>query len=167
MNLDGSIPEDNPFEDSYVYSYGHRNPQGLTWAEDGTLYASEHGNSANDEVNHIEAGENYGWPTIEGEQEQEGMITPLFTSGADITWAPSGIDYYDERLYVAALRGTALLEFDLETEEYSEVISDLGRVRDVLIDVENLYVITNNTDGRGNPEGADDILYKVPLENLN
>ncbi len=167
LNLDGSIPEDNPFEDSYVYSYGHRNPQGLTWAKDGTLYASEHGNSANDEVNQIEAGENYGWPIIEGEQEQEGMITPLFTSGADTTWAPSGIDYYDERLYVAALRGTALLEFNLDTEEYSKVISDLGRVRDVLIDEENVYVITNNTDGRGNPEEADDILYKVPLENLN
>ncbi|SFL35712.1 Glucose/arabinose dehydrogenase, beta-propeller fold [Gracilibacillus orientalis] len=167
MNLDGSIPSDNPFEDSYVYSLGHRNPQGITWAEDGTLYASEHGNSANDEVNQIEAGQNYGWPIIEGKKEQEGMITPLFTSGADTTWAPSGIDYHRSKLYVAALRGTALLEFDLETGDQSEVISDLGRIRDVVIDEEILYFITNNTDGRGNPEDADDKLYKISLSDLN
>lgn len=51
LNLDSSMPSDNPFPNSYVYSYGHRNPQGITWAADGTLYASEHGNSANDEIN--------------------------------------------------------------------------------------------------------------------
>ncbi|WP_231557812.1 PQQ-dependent sugar dehydrogenase, partial [Tetragenococcus muriaticus] len=58
-------------ENSYVYSYGHRNSQGITWSEDGQMYASEHGDDANDEVNLIEAGENYGWPEIEGEEEQE------------------------------------------------------------------------------------------------
>lgn len=167
MNLDGSIPEDNPFEDSYIYSLGHRNPQGLTWSEDGTLYASEHGNSANDEINQIAAGQNYGWPIIEGNEEREGMLSPLFTSGSDQTWAPSGMTYHDGKLYVAALRGSAVLAFDLETGEQNEVISDLGRVRDVLIDEDNLYVITNNTDGRGNPADTDDILYKLPLKDLN
>ncbi len=65
MNLDGSNPSDNPYPNSYVYSYGHRNPQGLTWSSDGILFSSEHGNRANDEVNSIEAGQNYGWPIIE------------------------------------------------------------------------------------------------------
>ncbi len=167
MNLDGSIPADNPFEDSYVYSLGHRNPQGLTWDKDGTLYASEHGNSANDEVNKLEAGQNYGWPIIEGKEEQQGMITPLFTSGADTTWAPSGIDYHDGKLHVATLRGEAVIEFDLETGDQKEVVSELGRVRDVLIKDNNLYIITNNTDGRGNPEEDDDILYKVSLSDID
>ena len=82
INLDGSVPNDNPFPQSYVYSYGHRNPQGLTWSTDGTMYASEHGNAANDEINIIEKGKNYGWPLIEGTEKEQGMIAPLFTSGA-------------------------------------------------------------------------------------
>ncbi|KAB8135734.1 PQQ-dependent sugar dehydrogenase [Gracilibacillus oryzae] len=167
LNLDGSIPEDNPFEGSYVYSLGHRNPQGLTWSEDGTLYASEHGNSANDEINLIEAGKNYGWPIVEGVEQQEELVSPLFTSGADTTWAPSGISYHDGNLYVAALRGSALLQFNLETGEQRQIISDLGRIRDVMIEGNELYLITNNTDGRGNPENADDMLYQIQLSEMN
>ncbi|WP_176449618.1 sorbosone dehydrogenase family protein [Lentibacillus sp. CBA3610] len=166
MNLDGSIPSDNPFPDSYVYSYGHRNPQGLTWTSDGTLYASEHGNNANDEVNMIEAGQNYGWPVIEGNEEQEGMVAPQFTSGDESTWAPSGMDNYNGNLYVAALRGSAVLEFDLETGEHREVITDLGRIRDVLVDDDYLYFISNNGDGRGTPENSDDRLYRISLSEL-
>ncbi|WP_368645110.1 sorbosone dehydrogenase family protein [Alkalibacterium putridalgicola] len=160
MEPDGSIPGDNPFRDSYVYSYGHRNPQGLTWSSDGTLYASEHGNDANDEINRIEAGGNYGWPIIEGNEEEEGMMTPIFTSGEDETWAPSGMDYYEGKLYVAGLRGSAVYAFDLETEEQREVISGYGRIRDVEIEDELLYFISNNTDGRGDPEENDDQLYR-------
>ncbi len=167
MNLDGSIPNDNPFSDSYVYSYGHRNPQGITWLPDGVLYASEHGNDANDEINRIEAGQNYGWPIIEGDEEQDGLVTPVFTSGDDSTWAPSGMDYYNGKLYAAALRGTAVLEFDLELGEYREVINGLGRVRDVLIEGDYLYFISNNTDGRGNPQENDDKLYRILLSEVN
>ncbi|MBM7578215.1 PQQ-dependent sugar dehydrogenase [Jeotgalibacillus terrae] len=163
LNLDGSIPDDNPFQDSYVYSYGHRNPQGMTWSPDGTMYASEHGNSANDEINIIEAGQNYGWPVIEGNEEQDDMISPLFTSGDDSTWAPSGIGYHEEKLYVAALRGTAILEFDLETKEQQTLVSGLGRIRNLYIEGDTLYFISNNTDGRGNPEENDDKLYRVLL----
>ncbi|PWA08151.1 quinoprotein glucose dehydrogenase [Pueribacillus theae] len=163
MNLDGSIPSDNPFPDSYVYSYGHRNPQGMTWSSDGTMYASEHGDNANDEVNIIEAGQNYGWPIIEGYEEQEDLISPLFTSGNDETWAPSGMDYDDGKLYVAALRGSALLEFDLEKNEQRELITGLGRIRDVLIEDESLYFISNNLDGRGNSQKNDDKLYRISL----
>lgn len=169
MNLDGSIPNDNPFPNSYIYSYGHRNPQGITWLPNGTLYASEHGNDANDEVNKIEAGQNYGWPLIEGYEEREGMLSPQFTSGdrGEATWAPSGMDYYNGKLYVAALRGSAVLEFDLETGGYREVITGLGRIRDVLIEDDSLYFISNNTDGRGAPEENDDKLYRISLSELN
>ncbi|MEV5027451.1 PQQ-dependent sugar dehydrogenase [Paenibacillus sp. LPE1-1-1.1] len=167
MNLDGSIPNDNPFPNSYIYSFGHRNPQGITWSPDGTLYASEHGNDANDEVNKIEAGQNYGWPIIEGDEEQEDIVSPLITSGDEATWAPSGMGYYGGKLYVAALRGTAVLEFDLETGEQREVITGLGRIRDVLIEDNSLYFISNNTDGRGDPQENDDKLYRIPLSKLN
>ncbi|MGI8387630.1 MULTISPECIES: PQQ-dependent sugar dehydrogenase [unclassified Robertmurraya] len=169
MNLDGSIPSDNPFPNSYTYSYGHRNPQGITWSDDGTFYASEHGNDANDEVNQIEAGQNYGWPIIEGNEEQQGMVTPLFTSGEEdeSTWAPSGMDFYNNNLYVAALRGSAVLEFDLETGQHREVITGLGRIRDVLIEDNYLYFISNNRDGRGNPQENDDKLYRISLTDLN
>ncbi|GAA0484391.1 hypothetical protein GCM10008986_07080 [Salinibacillus aidingensis] len=167
MNLDGTVPSDNPFPNSYVYSYGHRNPQGITWLPDGTLYASEHGNDANDEVNRIEAGQNYGWPVIEGYEEQDGMVSPLFTSGDASTWAPSGIDYYNGKLYAAALRGSAVLEFELETGEYREVITGLGRIRDVHIEDNYLYFISNNRDGRGNPQENDDRLYRISLSELD
>ncbi|MFY0521263.1 PQQ-dependent sugar dehydrogenase [Lysinibacillus sp. UGB7] len=163
MNLDGSVPSDNPFPNSYVYSYGHRNPQGLAWSPDGTLYASEHGNTANDELNIVDAGHNYGWPIIEGTEKQEGMIAPLFTSGSNTTWAPSGMDYYDGKLYVATLKGTAILEFDVETGQQRKIISGLGRIRDILVDGKFLYFISNNRDGRGIPLENDDKLYRIPL----
>lgn len=167
MNLDGSVPSDNPFPNVFVYTYGHRNPQGMTWSSDGTMYASEHGNTANDEINNIEVGQNYGWPMIEGQEEQAGMVAPIFTSGANTTWAPSGMAIYDGKLYVAALRGNAVLEFDLATGRQRKVITGLGRIRDVLIDDEFLYFISNNTDGRGNPQGNDDKLYRISLSQLN
>jgi glucose/arabinose dehydrogenase len=117
----------------------------------------------------IEAGQNYGWPLIEGYEEQEGMVSPQFTSGDEdeATWAPSGMDYYNGKLYVAALRGSAVLEFDIETGGYREVITGLGRIRDVLIEDDSLYFISNNTDGRGAPEENDDKLYRISLSELN
>ncbi|MDM5228093.1 sorbosone dehydrogenase family protein [Cytobacillus sp. NJ13] len=166
MNLDGSVPEDNPFSGSYVYSYGHRNPQGLAWAEDGTLYESEHGPSANDEINKILPGKNYGWPVIRGTEKKEGMESPLFTSGDDETWAPSGMAYHGGKLYTAALRGSAVLEFDLETKNVRKIVSDLGRIRDIFIEGDVLYFISNNTDGRGNPLDKDDKLYQIPLSDI-
>lgn len=164
MNLDGTIPDDNPYANSYVYSYGHRNPQGMTWLPDGTFYASEHGQSANDEINLIEAGENYGWPIIQGVEEAEGLRAPLFTSGRESTWAPSGMDHYNERLYVAALRGTTILAFNLNTGDYEAAIEGFGRIRDVRIEGNELFFVTNNLDGRGTPQENDDKLYRVTLE---
>lgn len=166
MHLDGSIPADNPFNASYVYTYGHRNVQGMTWLEDGTMYASEHGNQANDEVNLIEPGGNYGWPIIEGTQEQENLISPEFTSGSEVTWAPSGMAAANDHLYVAGLRGNAVYIFNLETGEERSVLTDYGRIRDIYIEEDMLYFITNNTDGRGDPEDADDRLYRIGLSEL-
>ena len=164
LNVDGTIPIDNPHPNSYVYSFGHRNPQGLTWSQDGTLYATEHGNSANDEVNIIEAGANYGWPIIQGTEEKSGYISPLFTSGKDTTWAPSGVAYYEEKLYVAALRGSALFMFDLKTNKMTKLVSDVGRIRDVWVEADTLYFVTNNTDGRGMPSDDDDRLLKINIK---
>jgi glucose/arabinose dehydrogenase len=165
MNLDGSIPKDNPFPNSYIYSYGHRNPQGLAWDEKGTLYESEHGQSAHDEVNQIVAEGNYGWPIIEGKQRRHGMVTPAFQTGEE-TWAPSGIAYHEGKLYVATLRGEALQEVDLKTMESRALVTGLGRIRDVIIEGEYLYFVSNNTDGRGNPAEDDDKLYQIRLSEI-
>lgn len=163
VTLDGSIPEDNPFGNA-VYSYGHRNPQGLTWDGEGNMYATEHGDNAHDEINLIEPGNNYGWPMIQGDEEAEGMTTPIYHTGED-TWAPSGMDYHNGKLYIAALRGERIMEYDIESGEPSDFYDEESRFRDVHIANETLYAITNNTDGRGNPEKTDDRLISFELEN--
>ncbi|MGM7635361.1 PQQ-dependent sugar dehydrogenase [Bacillus sp. Hm123] len=162
LNLDGTIPNDNPFPQSYVYSWGHRNPQGLAWSENGTMFATEHGQSAHDEINLIRPGKNYGWPIIEGDEKQAGMETPLFHSG-DETWAPSGMAYDKGRLYVAALAGQKLLTFDLKSRQVTALKEKTGRLRDVMIENDHLYFLTNNTDGRGTPGPDDDHLMKINL----
>ncbi len=165
MNLDGSIPEDNPFENSYIYSYGHRNPQGLAWDGEGNLYATEHGSSAHDELNLIQKGSNYGWPTIQGDETESGMVTPVIHSGND-TWAPSGLTYLDDKLYFAALRGEGLRVYDRQNGTLEVLLPEIGRVRDVFATEQGIYVITNNTDGRGNPSPNDDQLLLIPIEYL-
>ncbi|MFC4712291.1 PQQ-dependent sugar dehydrogenase [Planococcus dechangensis] len=157
-SVNGKILRLNEFGEFEIYSRGHRNPQGIAWL-DGVMYASEHGQSANDEINIIEQDANYGWPDIEGEETAEGMEAPFATSGADHTWAPSGIDFHNGSLYIAALRGTAIEVLDPETAEIIDSIEGYGRIRDVHSDGDNLYFITNNTDGRGTPSDGDDKLY--------
>ncbi|MBT2569565.1 PQQ-dependent sugar dehydrogenase [Planococcus sp. ISL-110] len=159
-SVNGKILKLNNSNEFEIYSHGHRNPQGITWDEE-TMYASEHGQSANDEINIIEEGNNYGWPTIEGDETEEGMESPFFTTGSDETWAPSGMDMHNGSLYVAALRGTAIKVLDPETAEVLDSIEGFGRVRDVFSDGDFLYFITNNTDGRGTPVDGDDHLYKL------
>ncbi|WP_257349524.1 PQQ-dependent sugar dehydrogenase [Pseudalkalibacillus decolorationis] len=162
VNLDGSIPENNPFEDSPIYSYGHRNPQGVTWTAGGQMYSAEHGSSNRDEINKIVPGGNYGWPIIRGDEEKEGMISPLFHSG-DQTWAPSGMDAHGSKLYVACLGGQQIRVFDLDSETDQKWASGFGRMRDIKIIDDTLYAITNNRDGRGNPIEEDDRLLKFSL----
>ncbi|WP_370447074.1 sorbosone dehydrogenase family protein [Exiguobacterium sp. TNDT2] len=146
----------------WIYSSGHRNPQGLTKVGD-TLYASEHGASGHDEVNILEQGNNYGWPLIEADQEQDGLETPWFEVG-ETSWAPSGIAADDRYVYMATLRGNRLVAIDRETKEVTPLVEDKGRIRDVWLGDGELYFITNNTDGRGNPSNEDDQLYRLTLE---
>jgi glucose/arabinose dehydrogenase len=170
VDEDGNVVSDNPF-DNEVYSYGHRNPQGIAWDESGNLWATEHGRSATDELNLIEKGANYGWPLIVGNGEREGMESPIVHSGVNVTWAPSGAAYYDNNIFFVGLRGNTLYQANIEdraniliTERFAE---EFGRLRDVIVDEDNiLYFISNNTDGRGNPAENDDKLYRVDLERL-
>ncbi|TCM93319.1 glucose/arabinose dehydrogenase [Paenibacillus sp. BK033] len=162
MKLDGTIPPGNPFPDSYVYSYGHRNPQGLAWSSSGMLFVAEHGPSGNpgghDEINSIVPGGNYGWPVVIGGQHREGMIDPIYHTGED-TIAPSGIAMEaGNNLLVATLRGEKLLRYNTLTKKMSTVLENEGRLRDVRVHNGDIYVITNNTDGRGTPSDKDDRL---------
>ncbi|SFE34577.1 Glucose/arabinose dehydrogenase, beta-propeller fold [Lentibacillus persicus] len=161
MNLDGTIPDDNPFEGSYVYSYGHRNSQGLAWNGDGELYATEHGSNAKDEINQIAAGNNYGWPVIRGDETEADMTEPLIHSGNN-TWAPSGMVYHEGFFYFGGLAGEGLYRFDPENETEERIVSDEGRVRDVYSTEEGIYFLTNNTDGRGAPGVNDDRMLFMP-----
>ncbi|OUS74731.1 hypothetical protein B1748_20465 [Paenibacillus sp. MY03] len=153
MTPDGDIPTDNPFPNSYVYSYGHRNPQGLAWTKDGSMYSTEHGPSGNpgghDEINVIQPGANYGWPTVYGDDKKEGLTPPVYHTGNPAI-APSGTVIDDEgRLVIATLRGEAIYRYTPSTGEMAVIHKDEGRIRDVKLVGDKLYFITNNTDGRG------------------
>ncbi|SFE40304.1 Glucose/arabinose dehydrogenase, beta-propeller fold [Paenibacillus algorifonticola] len=165
MTLDGKVPADNPFPDSYVYSYGHRNPQGLAWTDKGVMLVTEHGPSGSpgghDEINIIEPGGNYGWPTLYGDQTGSGMIPPVYHTGEPAI-APSGAAIDDQnRMLIATLVGSALYRYDPATKAMSVVFDGEGRLRDVKMKDGRVYVITNNTDGRGNPSKTDDRLLIV------
>jgi len=164
---DGSIPADNPFPDSPVYSLGHRNSQGLAWDDEGRLWSTEHGQSATDEVNQIRPGANYGWPVIRGDETAAGLESPVLHSGRD-TWAPSGLAYLEDSLFFAGLRGGSLFEVRLpSTVLVRHLQGEFGRVREVVVGPDgSLYLLTSNRDGRGTPAADDDRLIRVDLEKL-
>ncbi len=163
VSEDGSIPADNPFN-SAVYSYGHRNPQGLTWDDTGRLWETEHGNNAHDEVNIIEKGKNYGWPDVIGDQKKSGINSPVVQSGND-TWAPSGVSFLDGSIYYAGLRGNALFQAKINGDKVSlsnHFKGEFGRLREVVVGPDNLlYILTSNRDGRGSPDSTDDRIIVV------
>lgn len=162
MNLNGDIPGDNPFMNSYVYSYGHRNSQGLAWDGDGNLYSSEHGESGHDEINLIQAGKNYGWPVIQGDEEANGMMKPILQSG-EKTWAPSGMAFHDGKLFIASLAGQKIFTYVPDNKQFHEFFGEAGRLRDVLVENNELYTITSNRDNRGKPTAKDDRLIHISL----
>ena len=170
LNDDGSIPQDNPFKNSPVYSSGHRNPQGLAWDNLGQLWATEHGRSAPlsgyDELNRIEKGKNYGWPVIQGGEAKQGMVTPVINSGPNFTWAPAGAIYLDGSIFFAGLRGEALYQYNLETKEFkTHFFKDFGRLRAVVVGPDGfIYVSTSNKDGRGEVKEGDDKIIKINPE---
>ncbi|MET0980424.1 MAG: PQQ-dependent sugar dehydrogenase [Candidatus Saccharimonadales bacterium] len=174
INPDGSIPNDNPLN-SAVWSYGHRNPQGIAWDQEDRLWATEHGRSGiqsgYDELNLIEKGANYGWPIIEGGETREGMKTPILHSGANDTWAPGGLAYADGSLYFTGLRGETLYRAKINSDSTVSLTryfsGQHGRLRAVAIRNDELYFSTSNRDGRGSPASGDDHIYAVPLRLLN
>ncbi|WP_025274721.1 PQQ-dependent sugar dehydrogenase [Haloglycomyces albus] len=166
MTPSGGVPDDNPFADSLVFSFGHRNPQGIAWADDGTLYSSEFGQDTWDELNVIEAGGNYGWPEVEGVADRDGFIDPV-QQWRPAEASPSGIEVYEGAVYIANLRGERLFEVPLSdpTTVTEHFVGDYGRIRDVIVGNDgSLWMVTNNTDGRGDPSDTDDRIIRVNLE---
>ena len=162
---DGDPAPGNPF-DSAVYSYGHRNVEGLTFDDGGRLWASEFGQNAWDEINLVEAGNNYGWPEVEGTGGGADYVDPRAVwSTADAS--PSGLAYWDGALWMASLRGQTLWEVPLEGDSAGTPVphlaQDYGRLRNVVAtrDDDHLLLATSNTDGRGDPAQDDDRLLSV------
>lgn len=192
LNIDGSIPEDNPFQGSPVWSWGHRNQQGLTYSDRGILYASEHGQATDDEVNIIEKGNNYGWPDVEGYCDRPDE--KVFCADSSIseplkswtpTIAPAGIDYYgsDEipewqnTLLLTTLKDASLHVLPLQNEgmalsgNHIELEKIFGRLRDVSVSPEGeVYIATSNRDWKPQenfPIPEDDRilrLFRIPGE---
>ncbi|MFS0693403.1 PQQ-dependent sugar dehydrogenase [Streptomyces nitrosporeus] len=171
MTPDGEPVHGNPEADSVVYSWGHRNVQGLAWDEQKRLWASEFGQDTWDELNLVEPGKNYGWPEAEGEQGERGYVDPVAqwkTSEA----SPSGIAYAGGSVWMAGLRGERLWRVPLSGEPDEEPLAapqaflegEYGRLRTVVAaGGDRLWLVTSATDGRGNPEPEDDriLLLKV------
>lgn len=183
MNADGSIPGDNPRENSLVFSSGHRNPQGFDWhPETDELYATEHGPSGfdgrpgGDEINHIIPDSNYGWPLVSHDDEREGTERPLAVYTPAI--APSGAAFYRSaripqwtgRFLFTGLRGEGLFWVEIDPNNpdnikrrgEAEEAEGLGRLRDVVEGPDGaLYLLTSNRDGRGNPKEGDDRVIRI------
>ena len=166
INKDGSIPADNPFK-NYVYTYGNRDPQGLAWGPTGILYESEHGEIQNDEINILVPGGNYGWPVYQGNDKVPGYQSP-FVVYTDFTLAPSGMAFYNNKLYIAGLRGSQVRQINLSENGTSitgqqAILTQLGRIRDVVFHDGYIYICTSNKDGRGIPEIGDDKIIKIKV----
>ena len=181
----GDIPADNPFKNSPIYSYGHRNPQGIAWQPGtGILFESEHGPSgefvhyANDEINRIAKGSNYGWPVVIGAPGIKPYIDPIVVWKE--TTPPSGICFYTGKLlphlkgdlFVATLKSRALVRIKLDADGRVTRIErwfaqdsssgKYGRLRDVVTGPDGaLYFTSSNRDGRGIPLPGDDKIYRI------
>jgi glucose/arabinose dehydrogenase len=171
---EGDIPSDNPFGNA-VYSYGHRNPQGIAWDEENNLWSTEHGRSGAlsglDEVNLIEKGKNYGWPEIQGDEERNGMEKPILHSGTSDTWAPACAVILENRLFFSGLRGEALYETVTENKQTSGLKehfkNEYGRIRECILGPDGmLYITTSNRDGRGDVRDGDDKILRVNPKKL-
>jgi glucose/arabinose dehydrogenase len=178
IDRNGAAAADNPFNNE-VFSYGHRNVQGLAWTDKGELFATEHGPSGelngwccHDELNKIIPGGNYGWPKVIGDDNCAGCITPLAHSGED-TWAPGGLIYVQDngpstlqgKLVFACLRGQKLLVFDEHSPQPESVLFDetFKRLRNIIQLKDGTIIFsTSNMDGRAAfPDREDDRLIKI------
>ncbi|AUY49080.1 PQQ-dependent sugar dehydrogenase [Streptomyces sp. CB01881] len=168
LSPDGTPAPGNPFPGSPVYSYGHRNVQGLAWDPQGRLWASEFGQDNWDELNLIRPGANYGWPVVEGIGNRPEFTDPV------VQWrpseaSPSGIAYADGAVWMAALRGTRLWRVPLDGDRPAAAPQEFltgayGRLRTVVADRDGtLLLVTSNTDGAGDPRPGDDRILRVSV----
>jgi glucose/arabinose dehydrogenase len=166
MTPDGKPAPGNPFG-TLVWTYGHRNVQGLVFDRAGRLWASEFGQSRFDEINLIQPGKDYGWPTVEGASDDPRFTPPL------VTWptpdaSPSGVTIAGSTLYVAALRGERLWEVPLDGDRTgpprAALEGEYGRLRAVQLAPDgSLWILTSNRDGRGDPTGDDDRILRLTV----
>ncbi|MGL4758852.1 MAG: PQQ-dependent sugar dehydrogenase [Patescibacteria group bacterium] len=178
LNNDGSIPEDNPFPNSPIWSYGHRNSQGIAWDNNGRLLSTEHGPSfidgptGGDEINEITKGGNYGWPEVSHGRKSQGTINELFLMTPAI--APSGIVFYignqfpqlNNSYIFTGLAGQGLYQIK-NNNNYQKIPGlNSGRIRDIVQSPEGkLYILTSNTDYRGTPQPGDDKILLLTSKN--
>jgi glucose/arabinose dehydrogenase len=168
MTPDGEPAQGNPFPGSLVYSYGHRNVQGLAWDAQGRLWAAEFGQDTWDELNLIQPGKNYGWPVVEGVGNRSGYVDPVAQWHTDDA-SPSGIAYAAGSIWMASLKGARLWRIPLDGTKAAAapqpfLNSAYGRLRTVVTDEDGtLLLTTSNTDGRGEPRKGDDRILRLKV----
>ncbi|MEO7070035.1 MAG: PQQ-dependent sugar dehydrogenase [Nostocoides sp.] len=165
ITADGRPAPGNPVASSPIWTWGHRNVQGLAFDDSGNLWASEFGQDRFDELNLIEKGHNYGWPTVEGKGDRAGLTNPQVTWSTDDA-SPSGLAFLDGRLWLGALKGERLWRVDVRGRTASAatgfLVGKYGRFRTVVAAPDgNLWVTTSNRDGRGDPAQSDDRILLV------
>ncbi|WP_199815598.1 sorbosone dehydrogenase family protein [Streptomyces griseus] len=166
LTPEGEPAPGNPFPDSPVFSYGHRNVQGLAWDDHQRLFASEFGQNTWDELNAIKPGGDYGWPRAEGRSDDSGFVNPIAQWHTEEA-SPSGIAYAEGSIWMAGLRGQRLWRIPLKGTEASAapqefLAGDYGRLRTVVsAGGDKLWLVTSETDGRGSPQGGDDRVLEL------
>jgi glucose/arabinose dehydrogenase len=186
LTKDGAVPSDNPFPGSYIYSLGHRNPQGLAFQPGtNTLWSTEHGPSeeqgcCRDEINRIMAGKNYGWPLISGGEQQSGLESPVYYSGDTTTWAPTGGFFvsqgdWEGSMLFTGLRGQALYRVVFNESDPSKIEAverylhkEFGRLRNVVEGPDGrIYFAISNQDGRGDIITKDDRIISMTTQEIS
>jgi len=168
LNPDGSVPSDNPFPRSPVWTFGHRNVQGLAFDSRDRLWASEFGSDFWDELNRIQKGLNYGWPLVEGDGDRRGLTDPLVQWRPDNA-SPSGLAFAGGSLWAASLNGERLWQVPVRADGGVRqprpwLVGDYGRLRTVVAAPDgSLWVTTSNEDGRGFPAPTDDRILRLTL----
>ena len=168
ITADGDAAPGNPTPGSPVWTTGHRNVQGVGWAPDGRMFASELGETRMDELNLIVAGGNYGWPEVEGTGG-----TALGFADPVVTWptsdaSPSGLAVTADGVYLAGLRGERMWRVPLTADGAGApqplLVGTFGRLRAVVRAPDrSLWLVTNNTDGRGVPRPGDDRVVRITV----
>ncbi|RLV56065.1 PQQ-dependent sugar dehydrogenase [Aeromicrobium phragmitis] len=167
IDTDGNPAPGNPFGNE-VWSYGHRNVEGLAFDSEGRLWASEFGDKAADELNLIESGGNYGWPEVEGASDDERFVAPKATWSVEEA-SPAGLAIVGDTAYLGALRGQRLLAVPLDGENVgtpvSYLVEEFGRIRAAAAAPDGtLWISTSNTDGRIASRDGDDRLLRLIVQ---